>query len=139
MWFLMDTLKTLGMMGCSLFSGNGDIPEREVPSVIRNSFDTEFPEAVETDWEKKREDFEVDFEVNKADYSALFTKTGEMVMVKQEVELKSLPGPVNEVLQKEYAGYRIEEAEKIDMEGIIYFQIELEGKFLEKKEVFTED
>src|SRR5690606_24064662 len=103
------------------------------------SFDTEFPEAVKPDWEKKRENFEVDFELNKADHTALFNNKGRRVMLKQEMALKLLPGPVVEKLQREYANYRIGDIDKIEKEGNIYFQVTLEGKFLEKEEIFTED
>src|SRR5690606_39733759 len=135
---LMDTLKTLSMMGCSLLFGSG-IPEREVPSVIRNSFATEFPEAVAPAWEREQEGFEVEFSLDRAEYSALFNKKGKMVMLKKEVGVTSLPPPVLEKIQTEYSHYSIGDITIIEKDGNAYFQVALEGKFTEKKEVFTHD
>ena len=132
MKFLMDTLATISIMGGSLFS-TPDIPVNEVPSVVRNAFGAEFPEAVDIEWEKMKENFKVDFEVNHTDYAVLFSKSGTLLILKQEIRNEALPVAVKETIQKKYSGYHIEEVDKVEREGKSFYQVELEGRFFDKK------
>lgn len=139
MEFLWDAIIRIGIISSSFFTGTNPIPENEVPSVVRNTFGKEFPETVEVEWEKKPDSFEVVFEVENVEYSALFDKSGRMLMHKKVIALEALPAAVKEKLRTYFTNNQIEEIGIVEKEGVKYFQIEIEGKVREQKVVYTAD
>jgi hypothetical protein len=125
-------LSTYALVSCSQ-----DIPAAKVPSVVQNAFKMEFAEAVDVEWEKKNKEYEADFEIGTIDYTALFDASGKMLVYKQDIEVNELPAEVNATLQKDFADYTLDDADKLVREGETYFQVELEGRLMEKKEVFS--
>ncbi|WPP50725.1 PepSY-like domain-containing protein [Catalinimonas niigatensis] len=121
----------------ALVSCSQDIPASKVPSVVQNAFKMEFAEAVDVEWEKKNKEYEADFEVGTTDYTALFDASGKMLVYKQDIEINELPAEINTTLQKDFADYTLDDADKLVKDGETYFQVELEGGLMEKKEVFS--
>ena len=53
---------------------------------------------------------------------------GKLVMYKMDIKENELPAAVSSIIRTEYIGYKIDDAEKIEKDGITYYQVELEGK-----------
>lgn len=138
MKLLIIPITALSLMSCSLLPGD-DIAVKDVPSVVKNSFTKEYPEALEVEWEKHDENFEVEFEVKNEDYTILYSPSGQELMEKQEISVDALPATITNELKESYADSEIEDAEKIEKEGNTYYQVELEGDTTDKSEVFSED
>lgn len=137
MKLILIPIAVLTLMSCSLSPGN-DIAEKDVPSVVKNSFAQEYPEAVDVEWEKHKENFEVDFEVENVDYSALYSNDGKVLMKKQEIPVDALPATITNKLKETYADLKAEDAEKIEKDGKTYYQVDLEGGMTDKNEIFSE-
>src|SRR5690554_7865816 len=76
-----------------------DIPQSEVPSVVLNTFKKEFPKAVDIEWEKKGEQFNVEFELGwSVDYEAWFSADGKLIRYTEDIPAKDLPSAVKNTI-----------------------------------------
>lgn len=135
MKWIWDTIVRIGIIGASFFTEYNEIAENEVPSVVRNNFEKKFSDAMEAEWAKNNDYYEVDFLWEETEYSAIFDGRGSMLMHKKEIAAEDLPAAVKESIQQYVSKSRIEETEKVDKEGVEYYQVEFEGKG--PKQVFT--
>ncbi len=134
----LQVLSILFLGATSLFAQ--DIQEAQVPSVIVNNFKKEFPKAKDVEWEKKGDQYNVDFEIGwGTDYEAWFSESGKLIKYKQEISEADLPQPIKDAIQKEYAGYRIDDAKKIVKNGVDTYKVEIEKGQDERKLVFSKD
>lgn len=124
-------------MSCTLLPGDKDIAESEVPSVVKNAFASEYPEAKEVDWEMKGEDYEVDFEVNNVDFALLIDGSGNIIMSKEEITKEDLPTAVTSGISKNFADLELDEVQKVEKDGKTYYQVEFDDTFRDKEVVFT--
>lgn len=138
MKLILIPIAVVTLMSCSLLPGN-DIPEKDVPSVVKNSFTKEYPQAVDVEWEKHKNNFEVDFEVGNADYTALYSADGKVIMEKQDIAVDALPVAVANKLKESYADLKVDDVDKLEKDGNTYYQVDLEGGITDKNEIFSED
>ncbi len=133
----MLVIGVIGLMSCTLLPGDKDIAESEVPSVVKNAFASEYPEAKEVDWEMKGEDYEVDFEVNNVDFALLIDGSGNIIMSKEEITKEDLPAAVTSGISKNFADLELDEVQKVEKDGKTYYQVEFDDTFRDKEVVFT--
>jgi len=112
----------------SLYSCSQDIPASKVPSVVLNTVQAEFGNAIKIDWEKKNNLYEAEFKKDSTEYAAYIDSAGKLLMYKLDIKENELPAAVSAAIHTEYIGYEIDDAEKIEKDGITYYQVELEGK-----------
>lgn len=104
-----------------------DLATKQVPSVILNSFKKEFPKAEKTSWELKKNVYEVEFEVGKADHEAWLDHEGNLIKYKAEMRVWSIPSAVRSAVRREYRGYLITEAERLFKNNQMYYKLELKA------------
>ena len=112
----------------SLYSCSQDIPASKVPSVVLNTVQTRFGNAAKINWEKKKSLYEAEFKMDSIKYAAYIDPEGKLLMHKQDIKEAELPATVSSAISTEYIGYKIDDAEKIEKDGITYYGVELEGK-----------
>ncbi len=125
----------------------------KVPAVVTNAFNVKFSSAKDVKWEmEKSGNFEAEFKLNRVEYSANFDQNGKWLKTETEIEVSQLPKGVTDAIAKEFAGYKIDEAEMaVTFDNKITYEIEAkkdkeqyevkfspEGNIL-KKEVETDD
>ncbi len=125
------------------------LKESEVPTAVKSTFSKIFPKASGVKWSKESEtEFEAEFKNGKSEVSANFNNAGERVVTETEIKKAELPSSVSATIKKEFAGYELEEAEKVEMPGKeMFYEVELEkgevtysvqiaadGKVLKKEE-----
>ena len=137
MRYLMLTITAIGLMSCSFLPGDKDVAPNDVPSVVKNTLSNAFPDAMDVDWEMKKDDYEADFEVDNVDYSVLITTTGDIVMQKHDIALAELPEAVKANVAKDFKDRELEDVEKVEKEGTVYYQVDLDGTFTDKELVYT--
>ncbi|MBK0403634.1 PepSY-like domain-containing protein [Adhaeribacter sp. BT258] len=124
----------------SLFATAQDIKETEVPSVVMNSFKSQFTDAQKPEWEKLNDKYEVEFEQGTAERSVVLDASGKVLMQKLEIENTEVPAAIANALKQNYNGYELDEAEKIEYNGQTYYEVELSRWFVLSKElVFSAD
>jgi len=124
----------------SLCSCSQDIPADKVPSVVLNTVQAKFGTAAKIEWEKKSNLYEAEFKMDTTEYAVYIDSSGTLVMYKLDINETQLPTEVSTIISTGYLGYKIDDAEKIEKDGITYYQVELEGKGKKDLElVFTAD
>lgn len=139
MKYLILAISAISLMSCSLLPGGEEIAETDVPSVVKNTFGNTFPQATEVEWETNQNNFEADFEVNNVDYSVVIDTTGNIVRQKHDITLKELPEAVTATIDHEFEDGKAEDAEKVEKDGEIYYQVEIDKFFNDEEVVFTAD
>lgn len=87
----------------------------KVPTAVLSGFKAKFPTATKTSWElENTNEYEADFKLNGEEVSATFDNTGKWTKTETEIKVSALPSAVKEALAKDFASYKIEEANKIE-------------------------
>ncbi|MBA9077022.1 MULTISPECIES: PepSY-like domain-containing protein [Rufibacter] len=130
----MIALITAGtvFMGCSQ-----KITPENLPSVVKNAVHSKFPAAQVVEWEKEGSLFEAEFAIGQTEYTALVDGTGNIVKSKQELTAADLPAEIAMTLKKDFQAYLVEDVERVEQQGQVYFQVELENNNEELKQVYT--
>lgn len=114
-----------------------DIPSREVPSAVINTIKAKFPNTSRLEWEKKGDLFEAEFHVNNIDHKALLDPSGKLLVYKRDIRAADLPRAVKNTIRKQYANFRIDDVEKLEREGAVFYQVELDGEPHDQKLVIS--
>ncbi|MFC6860746.1 PepSY-like domain-containing protein [Zunongwangia atlantica] len=134
--YLFSLVSLLVGAGCE--SDDEDDFRADVPSVVLNAFQAEYPKAKDVEWEMFGEDYEVDFEVENIDYEAIFNAEGNMLKYKYEIAKTALSEEVNNKLATNYKGYQVDDTAILVIDTVLYYQVELDGN-PDKNLVFNED
>ncbi|MDB5262626.1 MAG: hypothetical protein JWQ14_1907 [Adhaeribacter sp.] len=132
-------LLSLFLIGAAWSANGQDIRPNKVPAPVKNGFQTAFPKVKKVEWEKKNDLFEAEYKVAKTEYKAFLDANGKTIMRKNDITVTELPTAVTAMLAKNYAGYTVKDPEKIQKEGMVLYQVELEKGSEELKQVFSAD
>ncbi len=125
--------------GLTLTSNAQDIPKSQVPSVVLNAFQSKFANATDVEWELKGDDYKAEFEIGKRDHDVWIDKSGNIKKHKEDFPKSELPAAIKQKLQSDFPNYKIDDADKVEMEGKVFYQIELEGNNEERKILLNAD
>jgi len=137
MKLLASSIVAFSLMGCSLV--DNDIPASKVPSVVKNAFEQQYANAVDIEWEKKKPNYEVDFEITNVDYAVLYNPEGRIIMTKQDIPEAELPSIIAEKIAADFPDHYIDDVDKIDIDDRVLYQVELDGSVRDRKIVYTAD
>jgi len=102
------------------------IQEKAVPEIVVKAFKAKYPTAKEVKWEKEQANYEAEFEMKEVTMSAIFNPSGNLMEVESVMSKNMLPKAILETIAKDYPGYKIEEAAKIETDGKITYEAEVE-------------
>ena len=101
------------------------LKEADVPAPVAKEFHARFPKAKEVKWSKESvSEFEAEFEVGDLEQSASFDAAGKWMGTETEIKKAELPQAVLATLAKDFAGYKIEEAEKAETDKGTFYEVE---------------
>ncbi|MGV3503543.1 MAG: PepSY-like domain-containing protein [Adhaeribacter sp.] len=126
-------------LGGALAGSSRDIPATKVPPVVKEALMAKFPQALDLEWEKTKDLFEADFEIAQVDYSVLLDASGKIIMDKKDLSSTELPASITAAIARDFSGFTVEDAEKIEKSGETLFQVELKKGKQEVKRVFAAD
>jgi hypothetical protein len=116
------------------FSFAQKIAPDKVPASVKQAFMKEYPKANESGWKMDNNNYQVMFTLNGVKRAAKFDKNGVWIDKEEKINLMDLPKEVTASIAKNFAGYRLYEAEKAEAngKGILYnVGLEKEKEFLE--------
>jgi len=90
-------------------------------------------------WDKEDGNFEANFELNDVEMSVIFNGKGEVLETETEIETEDLPEAVKTALNKDFAGYDIEEAAKIVKNGTAAYEAQVEKGETKLDAVYSPD
>ncbi|MCW3114151.1 MAG: hypothetical protein JWR18_2547 [Segetibacter sp.] len=128
-------MKNVALGLCALIVGSfcygQKVKQAEVPAPVKHAFEKKFTKVKEVKWEKEDDKFEVNFEQDNHEMSAVFTSSG--VLEETEVEIKSneLPSAITSYISKYYNRAKVKEAAKITKaSGEVNYEAEVKGRDL---------
>lgn len=127
---LFMTVISISLMSCAQ-----NISAKKVPSVVQNAVQAKFTGAADIEWEKKSDLYEAEFSMGATDYAAYINSSGKLIVYKQDIKDTELPAAIMAAIGREHAGFTIDEAEKIEKDGVLYYQVELEASGKKDKEL----
>ncbi|ADF52883.1 conserved hypothetical protein [Zunongwangia profunda SM-A87] len=126
------------LIGAGCESDDEDDFRADVPSVVLNAFQSNYPKASDVEWEMLGDDYQVDFEIERVDYEAIFSAEGDMLKYKYEISSTELPEAVKKAITTNYGNYQIDDTDILVINKDLYYQVELDGK-PDKHLVLNED
>lgn len=137
---MKSAILLMTVISVSLVSCGQDIPASKVPSVVQNTVQAKFVNAVKIEWEKKNNFYEAEFDIDKTDYKVHVDASGKLLICKTDMKVSELPAAITSAISSEHGGYEIDDADKLDKDGTIYYQVELDAKGKkDKRLVYTAD
>ncbi len=116
-----------------------DIAEDKLPQEVRNAFQARFTSAESVEWETKGELYEADFKVGSRDHEVSIDKSGKITRHKEDFPKKQLPKAIQEQLSGEFKAFKLDDADKIEMDGKVFYEVDLDGEAEDREVLFTED
>ena len=110
------------------------LKDSEIPAAVKTAFAKTFPNAKGVKWSKESvTEFEAEFKAGGKEMSSNFDQAGKWVATETEIQSSELPPAVTATLAKDFAGYKIEEAEKVETpdKGTYYELAVKNGKKME--------
>jgi len=132
------TTLAFGFTSCDS-DDDSDLNINQVPETVITAFETEFPNATDIDYEKKGDQYEVDFEIDNIDYDALFTADGNLVKYKKDVSSADVPQAILDTIANDYPNLQIDDSELLIVDDNTYYQIELDNEPNDEHLVFNLD
>ena len=115
------------------------IPQSQVPPVVLKAFQEKFGSATEVKWEAKTELYKAEFKENKRGHDVWIDKTGKITKTKEDFPKKDLPAAIQQKITSEFKAYKLDDADKIEMGGKVFYQVELDGTPDDRKVLFSAD
>lgn len=95
------------------------------PQTTRAEFQTQYPNAVDVEWEKKRGYVVAEFHIpGQGECEAWYTKGGEWVMTRYDIKFSDLPAAVQRAFVTEYGAQTpVDDVERLERRGndTLYF------------------
>jgi len=84
----------------------------DLPEKVKTAFAQKFPNATKVKWDKENaKEWEAEFKMDGKEYSANFDLDGNWMETEYEISMNDLPEAVKACLDKEFAGFKVKEAE----------------------------
>ncbi len=101
---------------CLCISANAQkISADKVPAAITSAFKVKFPTAIKVKWEMENiNEYEAEFKLNGKEVSANFDNMGKWLETETEIKIAVLPATIQATIAKDFVGFKIEEASKIE-------------------------
>jgi hypothetical protein len=95
---------------------------KDVPGSVKSAFSQKFSGITNVKWSRENDsEWEAEFKLNGKECSANFDNEGVWIETEYEVSVKDIPAAVKATLDKESAGYKVEEAAITETaEGKVY-------------------
>ena len=118
----------------SLFHLNADaqkVSEKNIPEAVKSAFMKQYPKADDAEWEMENLNYEVEFEMEDREFSAVFSKEGTFIEIEKEILVDALPDAAKQYVIKNYPDKKIKEAAEITMaDGSKKYEAEIKGQDL---------
>lgn len=98
---------------------------KDVPGIVKEKFNSSYTKAAHVKWTKEKSNYEASFRTGKKEMSVNFDEKGKIIETETEIKTNDLPMEIRNSISKNYSGYKITEAAKIESNGIITYEAEV--------------
>lgn len=114
-----------------------EVQQAQVPAAVLNTFKEKFANVAEIKWNLKDDLYRAEFEVGSRGHDVWIDKTGKITKHKEDFPKKQLPPSVQQQLTTEFKSYKLDDADKIEMDGKVFYQVKLKGAADNRTILFT--
>ncbi|WP_276495734.1 PepSY-like domain-containing protein [Pontibacter litorisediminis] len=110
----------------------------EVPEGVKTQFASLYPDVKNPDWDEEDAGFEAEFELGGRERSVLFSPSGQLLQVEEEIAANSLPPQVLAYMQQYFDKYTVDESSLVKEGGTTRYVVELEHRNQEVELTFDQ-
>ncbi len=120
----------IATMGLATAAHAQKLPAAQVPAPVQAAFTKAFPNALDVEWKASGTQYKVEFETGlvSSDHEAWYDATGKLLRHEEELSSNDLPAAVSAAITKDFPGYRVDDSERITMDGVVSYIVELKQK-----------
>ena len=112
-----------------------DLKMEDVPSNLMTTFSSAYANAKDIEWEKKGNDFKVEFEVNRLDHDIWYDAQGGVIKSKIEISASALPSIITSAVKTKYPDYKIDSVEVLELNGVKSYKVEIEKGWINERKL----
>ena len=127
------------VVGLAFYVSAQEIPQSQVPAAVLSAFQGKFTDVKDLEWETKGDLYKAEFKMGSRGHDVWLDKNGMITKHKEDFPKKELPEVIRQQIENEFNAYALDDADKIEMDGKIFYQVELDGTPDDRKVLFTED
>lgn len=116
----------IGFLGVVLTSCAQTTVQSNIPSVVANSFQKQFPNATGVDWEIKDNVYNVEFDANNNEHEVWIDSKGNIISHKEEIRVSQVPAHIVAAVKRDFPEFRIDDADKYETDSQITYKMELD-------------
>ncbi len=116
-----------------------DITQQEVPPPVLATFQSTFPQVTGLKWKKKDDVYKAAFKVGKRSHDIWIDKSGSIKKHKEDFPKSQLPPAILDKIKSDFKEYQVDDADKIETDGKVLYQVDLESPSGKRKLLFTAD
>lgn len=136
----MKTWITLIFVSGLTIVAQGQNPTQpEIPSVVLNAFQQKYANLESVKWETKGDLYKAEFKVGSRGHDVWLDKSGKIKKHKEDFPKKELPASIQQQLSSEFKSYKLDDADKIETDGQVFYEVKLDGADQDRKVLFSED
>ena len=98
---------------------------KDVPGIVKEKFNSNYTKAAHVKWTKEKTNYEASFRTGKKEMSVNFDLKGNIIETETEIKINDLPIEIINSISKNYSGYKITAAARIESNGIITYEAEI--------------
>jgi uncharacterized membrane protein YkoI len=111
--------------------------DSQIPKEVLASFQSKFPNAADLKWEVKKELYKAEFKIGTRANDVWLDKVGIVKKHKQDFPKKELPEVIRKKIESDFSGFKIDDADKIEENGEVFYEVDIKGATEERKLLFT--
>ncbi|WP_192384965.1 hypothetical protein [Mesorhizobium silamurunense] len=116
---------------------------KKVPSVVRDMFHKDFPDAKVKACAQEVENGKLVFEIASVEGTmtrdVLYHRSGKVIVVEESIPMEAVPQPVRAAVDTKFAGGKIKLAEKLMRDGKVSYEFQIRYKGKNVQPVFDPD
>jgi hypothetical protein len=127
------------VIGLSVCVSAQEIPQSQVPAAVVSAFQGKFSDAKNVEWETKGELYKAEFKMGSRGHDVWLDKNGMITKHKEDFPKSNLPEAIQKQIANEFNAFTLDDADKIEMDGQVFYQVELDGTPDDRKILFDAD
>jgi hypothetical protein len=117
---------TFVLAGISFVACGQKTKTTDIPSVVQNTLTAKYQNPSGLKWEQKGNLYEADFKLSGQEHTVEIDNTGKQLRSKIDLNEKEIPAAILTAIRSTYKNYKIDDVEKMEVTGAVYYQIELD-------------
>lgn len=109
----------------SVDNQNASINNNGIPENVLKTFNQNYPEAKNVEWEMEGNNYEAVYTENNLERSIVYNKEGVIILTESQINTTELSENIKNYINENYPASEIEKAEKEDSNEGVFYEVEL--------------